>query len=456
MKKIVICAAALLALGCEREREAPQATPEPTTAPTVAPTAVAPEAEAKKKPMNVLLITIDSMRHDMPWHGYSADIAPNLTKLAEESVVYENAYAISSFTSKSVGALLSGRYPSTLYRGCTFFTDYSLANEFFPEILQKHGVKTLAGHAHLYFERSKNLRQGFDTWRLVDGLTWNAETDESVTSEKMTDMAKEMLGGMKAGEPFFAWFHYMDPHDKYVRHESSPNFGHRARQLYDNEVHHTDGHVQRLFDWGKTQPWWNDTAIIVSADHGEAFGEHDMWKHAFALWEVLTKVPLIVKVPGAKPQRIAERRSQLDLAPTILDLLGVEPPSTMVGKSLVPELVEGQKPEVREPILLDLPADSFNPPTKAILLGDYKLIRDPGDKYKLYKVSDDPGETRNLFGQKDHREAFEQLKKALEDAWAKQPEIEPYGGCKLVAGGRAKGPKGPEGWVDPEESEAAD
>src|SRR5690606_22153028 len=220
-------------------------------------------------------------------------------------------------------------------------------------------------------------------------------------------------------------------------HETSPNFGHRARQLYDNEVHHTDRHVQRLFDWGAKQPWWNDTAIIVSADHGEAFGEHDMWKHAFALWEVLTKVPLIVKVPGGKPQRVAERRSHLDLPPTILELLGVEPPPTMIGKSMVPELLEGATPASHEPILLDLPADSYNPPTKAILLGDYKLIRDPGDKFKLYKVSEDPGETRNLFGQKEHREAFERLEKALADAWEKQPQIVPYGGCKLVAGGRA-------------------
>lgn len=460
-RSTAICSAVLGALlgtvtGCEEKKsDAPEPSASPAaTVPAPAPSAAATaaEAEAKRKPMNVLFITIDSMRHDMPWQGYEKDIAPNLTKLAKESVVYTKAYTISSFTSKSVGALLSGRYPSSLYRGCSFFTEYSKANEFFPEILQRHGVTTLAGHAHLYFDRGKNLRQGFDEWRLVEGLTWNAETDESVTSEKMTDMAIEMLGGVKSEEkPFFAWFHYMDPHDKYVRHEGVPDFGHRARQLYDAEIYYTDLHVQRLFDWAKTQPWFDETAIIVSADHGEAFGEHGMWKHAFALWEVLTHVPLIVKIPGAPARRIEARRSQIDLPPTIMDLVGVEPPASMVGESLVPELLAKKEPASHEPILLDLPADSYNPPTKAIILGDYKLIKDPGKKYKLYELSKDPDETRNLVGLKDHAEAFEKMKKALEEAWSKHPAIEPYGGCKLVAGNRANGPKGPEGWVDPDE-----
>ena len=175
-----------------------------TSAATATPSASASAEEAgKRKPMNVILITIDSLRADMPWAGYEDDIAPNLTKLADESVVYTRAYTISSFTSKSVGGLLAGQYPSTLYRGPTFFTTYSHANLFFPELLQKDGVKTMAGHAHLYFDRGKNLRQGFDEWRLVDDLKWNAETDESVTSQKMTPLAIDMLSEANTKDRFF-------------------------------------------------------------------------------------------------------------------------------------------------------------------------------------------------------------------------------------------------------------
>jgi choline-sulfatase len=436
---------------------APPASASASSAP-LSPSSSASSARDKKpgphKPLNVLLVTIDSLRADMPWMGYDKPIAPNLTKLAEQSVVYENAYTVSSYTAKSVGALLSGRMPSTLYRGPTFFTSYTKANLFFPELLQQAGIRTMAGHAHLYFDRGKNLRQGFDLWKLTPGLKWNATTDESVTSDKMTPMAIEMLSQpANTKGQFFMWLHYMDPHDKYVQHPESPKFGRRARHLYDSEVFYTDLWLKKLFDYCEQQPWWKDTALIISADHGEAFGEHDMWKHAFALWEVLTHVPLIIKAPGMKPRRVAERRSQIDLAPTILDLMGQKPHEGFIGKSLVPELYGAAEPDNREPILLNLPADSYNPPTRVVIKGDYKLIEDPGPKYKLFNLKEDPGERLNLAPQKKHAEVLAEMRKVFDEAWAKHPYVAPYGGRKLVGGGRADGPHGPPGWVDPDSKE---
>jgi arylsulfatase A-like enzyme len=364
--------------------------------------------------------------------------------------VYPRAYSISSYTAKSVGAILSGRYPSTLYRGPSFFTEYSKANLFFPELLQEKGVVTMAGHAHLYFERSVNMRQGFDTWRLVPGLTWNAETDESVTSPKTTELAIELLGDPKNTKGrFFLWLHYMDPHDKYLQHEEAPRFGRRARDLYHNEVYFTDLHIGKLLDWCEKQPWWKQTALIVSADHGEAFGEHDQWKHAFALWEVLTRVPLMVHAPGIKPRKIDARRSHIDFAPTIVDLLGEQPHKDFAGKSMVPELY-GAEPDDREPILLDLPADRFNPPTRVAVKGDFKLIEDPGPKYHLYNIKDDPGELNNLVDNPKHAEDYKRMKKIFDDAWAKHPFVAPFGGGKLVGDGKADGPEGPPGWKDPD------
>lgn len=411
------------------------------------------QPEGKRKPMNVILITIDSLRADMPWAGYEDDIAPNLTKLAKESVVYPRGYTISSFTSKSVGGLLAGQYPSTLYRGPTFFTTYSHANLFFPELLQKDGVRTMAGHAHLYFDRGKNLRQGFDEWRLVDGLKWNAETDESVTSQKMTPLAIEMLSEANTKDRFFMWLHYMDPHDKYVQHEEAPSFGRRARDLYDNEVWYTDMWVAKLIDHLEAQPWWKNTVLIVSSDHGEAFGEHDMWKHAFALWEVLTHVPLMFKIPGVEPRQIDARRSHIDLAPTIVDFLGVPPSDTFVGKSMVPELLGEAEPDDREPIMLDLPADSYNPETKAVIKGDFKMIKEPIDKYRLYNLAEDPNEKLNLAPDPKYKEDYERMKKLLDESWAKQKQILPYGNRKLSSGVLADGPMGPPGYEPPEGSD---
>jgi len=449
---------ALALAGCEAPVDEPsvKTTASASAQPVASATASAsaePEKKGPHKPLNVLLLTIDSMRADMPWQGYDKDIAPNLTKLAKQSVVYTRAYAVSSYTSKSVGGLLAGRPPSTLYRGPTFFTRYSKANLFFPELLQDAGVVTMAGHAHLYFDRGKNLRQGFDIWKLTPGLTWNATTDESVTSDKMTPMAIEMLSDpANTGGQFFMWLHYMDPHDKYVQHPESPNFGRRARNLYDSEIFYTDLHVQKLLDYCAKQPWWKDTAIILSADHGEAFGEHNMWKHAFALWEVLTHVPLVIKVPGGEPARIDARRSHFDLAPTIMDLMGQKPHPQFAGKSMVPELYGLEPPGNREPIMLDLPADTYNPPTRVVIKGDYKLVRDPGNKFKLFNLTTDPGELLNLAPNPKHKAHLDEMKKVFDETWSRYPRIAPFGGRKLVGGVKANGPQGPPGWVDPDDA----
>jgi len=387
------------------------------------------------------------MRADMPWQGYERKIAPTLTKLAGESVVYTNAYTVSSYTAKSVGALLSGRYPSSLYRSGSFFAHYSNANLWFTELLQDKGIRTMAGHGHKYFDRGKNLSQGFDVWRLVPGIKWNNTTDESVTSEKMTKLAIDMLADEKNTKgQFFMWLHYMDPHDQYVQHEGTPKWGRNNRARYDSEMHHTDRHLANLFDYCSKQPWWDQTAIIVSADHGEAFGEHGMYKHAFALWEVLTHVPLFFKVPGAKPRRIALRRSQIDLAPTIVDLMGLKPDEGFVGKSLKPELF-GAEPESHEPIVLDLPADGNNPPTRAVIKGDYKLIYDEAARrYRLYNLKEDKAEVKDLVKMGREKDKLAEMRKLFDDTWAKIPYVEPYGLYKLVAGGRANGPHGPPGF----------
>ncbi|MBI4702166.1 MAG: sulfatase [Deltaproteobacteria bacterium] len=458
---LLLCAG-VGALGCA-ERPAPSPPPaasrsaaaaatQGASAPASASAAPAPVASLRRPPgpQNVIIVFVDAMRADMPWQGYAHAIAPGLTELAAQSVVYPRAYSVSSYTAKCMGAVLSGRYPSTLYRGPTFFTAYSRANAFFPELLQQHGARTMAVQAHGYFDRDKCLSQGFDVWQVVPGLKWNAETDENVTGPKMTEMALSLLGDARNTRgPFLLWLHYMDPHDKYVVHEGVPRFGRRARDFYDGEIYFTDMQIQRLLAFCRQQPWWKSTVLIVTGDHGEAFGEHEQWKHAFALWEVLTRVPLMVHGPGIEPRRIEARRSHIDLAPTVLDLMRLGPDPGHAGHSLAPELYGGA-PESREPILLDLPADNYNPPTRALIEGDFKLLEDPGPKYKLYDLVRDPGETRNLAGVAAYGAELARLRARFEQVWSKHPYVAPYGGGKLVGGGRADGPMGPPGWVDPD------
>jgi choline-sulfatase len=440
------------ASGCDRAPTPPPAPSVSHAKPAEASSGTAPPASAAqrkteksaKRPekLNVLLLTVDSLRADMPWTGYSREIAPNLTALAKESVVYTNAYSVSSYTAKSVAAMLTGRYPSSLYRSGWFFANYSKANVFFTEALQEKGIRTIGWHGHLYFGKGKGLDQGFDVWELVPGITFDPQTDNHTTSDKMTKLGIELLGKSEnTGGQFFAWAHFMDPHDVYNKHPESPDFGNKGRDRYDSEVFYADLWLGKLLDFCKQQPWWKNTAVIVSADHGEAFGEHSMYRHAFEVWEVLTRVPLLIKAPGAEPRRIEQRRSMIDLAPTVMDLMSQPALDGLMGKSMAKE-VYGAAPDNREPIVVELSEDSHNPHRRGIIKDDYKLIvLDAGWKYQLYNLEDDPGEKQDL-AQKEP-EKLEEMKKLFETTYASIPSVQAYGGMKLKSGKMANGPMGP-------------
>jgi choline-sulfatase len=411
-----------------------------TSAPAAPPSA-APSAERPREPMNVLLVSIDSLRADVPWLGYARPIAPNLTRLAAESIVYTRAYSASSYTAKSVATMMSGRYASTLYRDGRFFTRYAPSNHFLAEVLGEHGVRSIAWHGHFYFDHRSGLEQGFAEWRLVPGITFDPETDNDTTSDKMTALGIELLSKPEnTGGRFFAWAHYMDPHDQYLSHAESPQFGKKARDRYDSEIWFTDRWVGKLLDFVQAAPWGPKTVVIVTADHGEAFGEHGMYKHAFELWEVLTHVPLLIRVPGARPLRIDERRSHIDLAPTMLELLGVPVPAELQGRSLVPEL-HGAPPTSHEPILCELAEDTHNPPRRALLDGRLKLIDFGHGRRQVFDLVDDPGELHDRSAQ--HPDELAKLGRELDERYATLPTVAPYGGEKLHDGGRANGPTGP-------------
>lgn len=445
-----------VAAGCDKKSDEAASLGEPTTAgPKAAEEAkkasqaaaaadvVAPSPPQRRPaaPLNVIFLTIDALRADMPWTTYEKPIAPNLTELAKKSIVYENHRSVSSYTAQTVATLMSGRYASTLYRTGTFFTNYSEANEWITERMQSKGVTTMAVHAHLYFDRAKGLRQGFDTWQMVPGLTWNSETDESVTSPKSVESLLKLLEEPKNVQgQFFLWSHLMDPHDKYVKHKESPDFGDKNRGRYDSEVWYTDFWVGKLLDHVTQAPYASKTAIIISADHGEAFGEHGMHKHAFEIWDVLVRVPLIFYIPDANPRRIDALRSHIDVAPTILDLMGLPPLDGFQGKSLVPEIY-GADPDNREPILLELAEDSHNAGRQAIVLGEHKLIVWDSGKKALFNLKSDPGEEKDLSGELPDK--TKELLELLKSRFTELPTVRPYGGSTLKSGKSANGPKGP-------------
>jgi choline-sulfatase len=419
---VVAFAAGLSA--CKRKSKDPthDASVMDSTAPVTSAPPIVDAGPTIPSDLNVVLISVDSLRGDMPWNGYARPIAPRLTELAKRSVNYSNAYAISSYTSMSLGGFLGGKLPSTMPRSGFFFGRYAAENVMFPELLRDAGIRTVAAHAHGYF-REAGFDQGFDVWEVVPNIVFKAETDPNVTSPEHEALAEKILGEISDDKRFFAWFHFLDPHDAYMSHEKDgiPSWGALPRDRYDAEVTFTDKYLGKLLDFIEARPWGKKTAIILTSDHGESFGEHGRYAHGFELFENLVRVPLFFVVPGVPPRTIDEARGGLDLAPTICELLGVKPAPSFEGKSLVPELL-GSHAEPRD-VVLDLPMTSDNDKRRALVRGSKKVIAYGATELPVvYDLEADPKEEKPI----QRGELFTEMATRYREVSKGITEVTPY------------------------------
>ena len=380
-------------------------------------------------PWNVLLISIDSLRSDMPWAGYARPITPRLGALHARSVSYSHAYSASSYTSKSIPGILTGRYPSELARTGSFFTKYLTPGDFMCKALDAEDIPCIAGHAHAYFGKGQSgFEYGFRKWQLVPGITFDYQTDPYVTSDKLTPLAIAMLSQpelLASKRPFFAWFHYMDPHDEYQTHVESPHFGKRPRDLYDEEVFFTDLWIGKLLDFVEAQPWAAGTVIVVTADHGEAFGEHGITRHAHEVWEELVHVPLFFYVPGVTARAVDAARGHVDLAPTFVELLGAKSLPSLSGTSLVAELRGAQVPA--RDVIVDLPEDEYNERRRGLIHERTKLIAFGNDvRFALYDLDADSKEAEDLS--RTRPELFTAMRDRYKEASKHVHDLAPRGG----------------------------
>jgi arylsulfatase A-like enzyme len=357
--------------------------------------------------LNIILITVDTLRADLGFMGYERAVSPNLDKLAARGTVFEHAYSLASYTGKSVGPLLIGKYGSETHRNWGHFNKFGEEDTFVAERLKRAGYHTMSVQGHGYFGKWGGLERGFDVLDMSaappEGTAW--DVDNLATSQKLSDAALKLLAAPEnTQKPFFLWIHYLDPHADYLKHDDVPSFGNDQRAFYDGEIAFTDKHLGRVLDAVAAAPWGARTAVVVTSDHGEAFGEHKMFRHGFELWEELVHVPLVVYVPGARPSRVATRRGAIDLAPTLLELAHAPLPAGgegsndfLSGVSLLPDvfLAQGQKPEPRD-VLIDMPGGPYNDPRRALLHDGMKLTI-AGAHFELYDLDHDPGERQNLW-----------------------------------------------------------
>jgi arylsulfatase A-like enzyme len=357
------------------------------------------------KQPNVVLITIDATRAELGFLGYHAhEVSPHLDALAKKSTVFENAYSLASYTSKSLAPMLIGRYGSETHRGFLHFNRFTREDVFVSERLQRAGIHTVSVQGHWYFFKNYGMERGYD---VIDSRATPAdqpiEGDRSSNGDLLSDrIIAELERPELETKQFFMWSHYIDPHAEYVPHPEF-DFGHHGRELYDGELAFVDHHLGRVLDALAKRPFADRTVVIVTSDHGEAFGEHGLYRHGFEVWEELVRVPLLVYVPGVTPRRVSVRRSAIDIVPTILDIFGVAAPApdqkgALPGVSLLPDVLAppGYVPAARV-VYIDMPAGPYNDSREAYIEDDMKLITSGSRALGLFDLKADPGEKHDLL-----------------------------------------------------------
>ncbi len=338
----------------------------------------------------VVLVTIDALRAAAVSEPANDALLPTFARLKRDGVVFTHASAAGTETVVSLSALFSGLYYSEQR-----WTDYGVGSlralfpaadpsPRFPQILSEHGVAT-ANYSGLSFLSSDfGVLRGFGDERFaVQGKS------HTPASSLVAPLVDRLRNPGPAARPLFFYVHLLDPHRPYDGGRKDGT----DYERYLSEIAVADaalGEVVRALTVGFGKRW----ALFVTADHGEAFGEHGTTDHGKTLYEELLHVPLLALSPLFAPRAIDERVSLIDLAPTILDLFGVDAPARLEGQSLVPLLTGAA-----EGTLLTRPVLAEARLRRAITLPDgLKVIDDPRRKVvEAYDLVADPGESRNLF-----------------------------------------------------------
>ncbi len=369
-------------------------------------------------PVSIVLLSIDTLRPDhLGCYGYARPTSPRIDALAREAVLFEQARTSVPWTTASHMTMLTSLEPDVHK---VTHTALSETHSTGPEQLAKAGYATGAFVNATALDRRFGFTRGFDVYQYVD-----RQTGAAVVNRKALDW----LATVK-DRPFFLFVHYYVVHNPYdpptefrapfvkdfrpedvARTGIGPyhppvSFSDAERRamidLYDGGVRYGDDSAGRLLDGLKHLGVLDRTAVFVTSDHGEGFGEHGLYNHGNSLYEELLHVPLLVRLPGGRDggKRVTEPVGHVDLLPTFLDLAGIPLAPSLMGRSLRP-LLDG-KPIPARPIWADGTGSQalIDGRLKLIVNGEGRAAKIPGWKnlgpVELYDLAEDPGERSNL------------------------------------------------------------
>ncbi len=384
---------------------------------------------------NVLLITMDSLRHDrLGCCQHELAHTPNIDALARDGTVFKGAVSQGTYTPISVPSMITGKFP--YFNGVrTFRAELDSHHTTLAEVLSADGYATFATNkvwSHSFFQGFQEVHDSDDstperTERAIQGL------------EKL------------AWRKFFIWLYYWDPHAPYDPPEEfmriyEPDYrrlpmserlaggaaskeqlrdltGHFSGSigtlmqlnqgtirltsldrkhlfnLYDAEIAFVDAEIGKLLATLKQMGLYDNTLIVLSADHGEAFGEHKTYYHGMTAYDELARVPLIIKPPYSRRENevVPNQVRNIDIMPTILDYCGLQAPEGCNGQSLRPLMEAKASPDL--PAIIEVQAGRKNH-LVAFRHEGHKVIYALGDNtVQLYDLERDPDERKNLLPQ---------------------------------------------------------
>jgi arylsulfatase A-like enzyme len=376
---------------------------------------------------NILVITIDALRADrlgVAGYGRPAgkSLTPTLDALAHKGAYFRRAWAQAPNTPKSFPVILTGRYPSDIAwdKPGTNYPNLLPTNHTFYETLAAAGWKPIGIFSHFYFTPDRGISRSFAEWS-NDGAGTIAESNKDIASPRIVPRVIERLRQAAARKEHFAlWTHLFEPHSSYMTHKEFPTSLSGVPGLmekYDYEIAFVDMWVKKIIDAVDELGLADNTAIVIHADHGEAWGEHKVYFHGQDLFDEQLRVPLIFVIPGRKPQMIDEPVMLADVGPTLIDLAGAPVPANMRGRSLLPRIDKGKAAPPQPPrgIFAELLPATAWPHHATMMLDDgHKLIHRISDRrWELYDMSSDPGEKKNLADAPASAELLARLKEKM-------------------------------------------
>jgi arylsulfatase A-like enzyme/HEAT repeat protein len=333
---------------------------------------------------DVILVTVDALRADhLGLQGYHRATSPSLDRLARRAAVFEQAYAPAPHTSFSLTSLLTGRHAWSLSQAGKLDGLPTLADAF-----REAGYLTIGVFPPAVFYVQEELFVGQQKRRFGFQDVHFASIEDPRDAVVRTDHAIARLEASH-GHSVFMWIHYFGPHEPYVHDPANgePAFGGRDVDRYDEEILNVDRQLGRLFEYlDRKRP---GAVVVVSADHGEEFGEHGGSYHGTSLYDEQLRVPLIVALPGGHARRVAEPVSTVDIAPTLLGLTGVRWSAPLDGADLTAAMDGHRQPS--RVAFAELEG------LKMVRRGRHKLLCDVSrDFCRLYDLVTDPGEHRDI------------------------------------------------------------